>query len=241
MTHLVKRPTPVAASSVHERPPAPLEAFDLEYSFGPSFKLGPLNVKCEHAQITHLQGAPGAGKSTLLALLAGRMPWDAGYLLSDQRRVDLKSAQSARLWRRRVSFMPDRPALPMRRSLRELLELSLVARQIRGHEVKQETLRVLSELGLLSLSRLPLQALSMAQYRLAQVALATCGHLDLVLLDEPFAHLPEKDAFELRNYLKSFAQRGSALLISSHNASILEGVAHASIELQQGQLRGGLR
>ncbi len=128
--------------------PAPLEAFDLKYTFDKGFSLGPLSLKLAHAEVLHLQGAPGAGKSTLLALLAGRLPWGQGRLLSFQSQQHLHEPQSLQHWRRRVGYMPDRPELPMKRSLREVLALSLVARQVNRQEGKKEIMRVLSKLGL---------------------------------------------------------------------------------------------
>jgi ABC-type multidrug transport system ATPase subunit len=215
--------------------PAILELFDMQFQFGSAFQLGPITLKLMPGEILHLQGNPGAGKSTLLALLAGTLPWSSGRLLSNQSLIDMKSPGALQAWRRRVGSMTGAPSLPMHRSLKELLRLVLVARQHKGHGAKREIMRVLTETGLHALANVPLQTLSMAQFRRAQIALASCGSLDLLLLDEPFTHLPEAEARDIRDYLQHLVQHGTSIIVTSHNPSILQGVAARSIELQQGQ------
>jgi ABC-type multidrug transport system ATPase subunit len=212
-----------------------LEARDLQFEYPGGFRLGPLQLRLFPGELTALSGEPGSGKSTLLKLLAARLEVQSGTLLFRQEPLG-DSLRGHCAWRRRLGVMDQALALPSGRSLRELLHLCLAARGMGGRARRAEVMRLLGETGQLARADQPCGNLSTGQARWAQLALAQCGVPDLLLLDEPFAHLSPDHQEDLLTYLRRLAARGTAILLCTHGGQPRLPVETRRLRLLDGRL-----
>jgi ABC-type multidrug transport system ATPase subunit len=219
-----------------QRSPLPLlEARGLEFSYPGGFRLGPLDLRLQAGEVVALEGEPGAGKSTLLRLLQGRLRPSAGHLLFRQEPLRLSSAQDGAQWRRCLGVLDQGIPLPALRSPRELVRLSLAVHGQGARERRREATRILGEAGLLARAEQPCGTLSTGQSRWVHLALAMCGVPELMLLDEPLAHLsPDQQAAMVR-VLERQALRGTAVLFCRHGDAAAHG-ALRRLRLEQGRL-----
>jgi ABC-type multidrug transport system ATPase subunit len=195
-----------------------LEARGLEFQYPGGFRLGPLDLRLFAGELVSLEGEPGAGKSTLLRLLAARQRPEAGTLLLRQEPLAGRRLTELAAWRRRLGLLDQDAGLPAQRSPRELLRLALAAHGLGARQRRQESMRILGETGLLARADLPCGSLSTGQGRWVQLALALCGLPELLLLDEPLAHLSPDHQVEMVASLRRLARRGMAVLFCGHGA-----------------------
>lgn len=170
--------------------------------------------RVQEGEVVALVGANGSGKSTLLALLAGE-------LASDDPRIERHYAAGVRL------FWADQHSrgLPVGDPPLKQLE-----RWVSAPRARQ----------LLGLARLPVDAwhrppttLSGGERARAGLALMVATEANLLLLDEPEAHLDLDGILTLEHML---ADTRATVVFASHDRRLIEHVATRVMVLADGQL-----
>lgn len=168
-----------------------------------------------------LVGPSGAGKSTLLALAAGLVSPTAGSVVADGVPLD---ASNAAAWRRRIAWIGQDPAL-FAASLRANLDLA------RANARPDSSLEAAIELAGLApvLARLPRglgtplgeggAGLSGGEIRRLTLARAALADADIVLADEPTAHLDPRTARAVTEGLLELS-RGRTLVVATHDPAL---------------------
>ena len=175
-----------------------------------------------------LLGASGAGKTTLLALLAGLLPANSGAIRIGG--VDL-AEQSAATLRRRMAWMGQRPHV-FSASVSDNITLG---RPVDASMAVSDALH-LAELGAVAQAQPGVMladgghGLSGGEaVRLALARVAVWPHADLLLVDEPTAHLDSETAARVTDALLALA-RGKTLLVATHDP-VLAARLHRAIDL----------
>jgi osmoprotectant transport system ATP-binding protein len=164
----------------------PAIAFEgVRKGWGPHAVLEAIDLAFAHGRITAVVGRSGCGKSTLLRLCNGLLAPDAGTVRVLGEALPAKDPVALR---RRIGYAVQQAALFPHLTARE--NMTLVAR-LAGWSAaalaeRLETLRVLVELPVAALDRLP-HALSGGQQQRVGLCRALFLHPDILLLDEPFA------------------------------------------------------
>ena len=177
---------------------------------GLSFDMTPNEVFC-------LLGPNGTGKSTLLQCLDGLLPLASGKILLDGQ--DL-SRWGRREIARRVAFIPQNhvPVFPF-----TALEVALLGRTphlgIFGSPGKRDqhlAEEALDRLGVLSLRDRPYTDISGGESQLVLLASVLAQQAELLLLDEPTAHLDFGNQTRFLRTLGTLAREGLSVLLTSH-------------------------
>ncbi len=207
---------------------------------GVTFRLGP-------GEGLALLGGNGAGKSTLIRVLAG-------LLLPKEGKARLWGLDPwrfrTRLARRYGLVLGGRSRLSPLLSVEENLRLWGALYGLSRAHTKRRIQEVAEALGLTPLLGVAASRLSLGQRNRAELALALLPEPELLLLDEPFIGLDalgRKSVLGLLQTLK--ANRGTTLILASHELSGVEGVLERALVLRRGEvaflgdlaaLRGGL-
>ena len=186
-----------------------------------------VNSRFDGTGVMSFLGPNGAGKTTLLRHLTGVYRQDSGSVTFDGQPgweyVDAKA---------RSASIPDDWFYFMQAGLRDMM------RFYRGLYPKfdQERFEKLREVFALDEKR-PLRRMSMGQQKLAAFWLALCTMPDYLILDEPVDGLDpvlRRQVWSL--ILQDVAERGTTVLVSSHNLRELEDVcAHVGV-MSRGKL-----
>ncbi len=172
-------------------------------------------------------GPSGSGKSTLLAVLLGHLrPWAGRYLVND---TDTRTVDS-RLLRRRIAWCPQEGHL-FNSTLRANL---LLARGRDDAPGSGEMIQVLRRVGLSELlDRLPLGLdcpigaeggrLSGGERQRVAVARTLLSRADVILIDEPTAHLDEDSAERLIADLRVALRDQLTVLVTHHPVASTAG------------------
>ncbi|OWA34911.1 thiol reductant ABC exporter subunit CydD [Saccharibacillus sp. O16] len=186
-----------------------------------------INLKLSGPNKIGIVGLSGAGKSTLIDVLGGFLPpteGSANWTLGEQRRP-----LTSRAWRERITYIPQQPYL-FSGTLADNIAF------YRPQADREDVLRAAEEAGLRSLlMKLPLgldepvgaggRPLSGGQEQRVALARALLGQRQMMLLDEPTAHLDIETEYELKaTMLKLF--EGRLVILATHRLHWMADMDH---------------
>lgn len=188
-----------------------------------------------------LTGPTGAGKTTLIRLLLRLNLPESGrvYVLGEDL-VRLPARRRPAL-RRRIGVVGQELSLLNDRSVEHNLLLALAVRGKRGEPATRRMGQLLDEAKLMHRRHdLPAQLSGGERQRLA-LARAAAGYPDLVLADEPTAHLDTENAAVVTQWLSRLQTAGATVIVVTHSPRHFESVAGARMyTLQRGTLVDGV-
>jgi ABC-2 type transport system ATP-binding protein len=204
---------------------------DLTKIYGAVTAVDHISFTLQPATTVALLGGNGAGKTTTIAMLLGLVVPTSGEV-----RVfgaDMSRNRGAVAYR--MNFQSPYVDLPMRLTVRQNLT---VYAGLYGVATAAERIAYIAEdLQITSLLDRPTGKLSAGQKTRVGLAKALLNAPELLLLDEPTASLDPDTADWVRHKLKQYAQdRGSTLLLASHNMAEVERLAGRVILLHQGRI-----
>jgi ABC-type transport system involved in cytochrome bd biosynthesis fused ATPase/permease subunit len=178
-------------------------------------------------------GPNGSGKSTCLRLLLALAQPTAGEILVNGHSL---SEHDADAWRARVAFLPQRPYLPPRATVRGAIRF--LAPAVDDAAMMRALDRVgltepLSGKGVAPLE-VRVDTLSVGQRQRVALARLLCRHADVVLLDEPDANLDADGLALLADVLRDLA-RDRRVAFVAHSPKIL-GLADHVVTLEVGRV-----
>lgn len=190
-----------------------------------------VDFSIQPAQIAAVIGPNGSGKTTLLRILATLMrPSDgdirvAGYPLPEE----------AVLARTHIGVVLHQPLLYSDLTARENLvfHARLHNRENSDHQISQ----LLQRVGLAGREDDLVRTFSRGMQQRLAIARAILTNPDILLLDEPFTGLDSEGIVTLTVILKQMADRGAAILLSSHDIPGVEMLATRFLILNKGKMQ----
>lgn len=192
-----------------------IQVKELYKSFDSFKALSGLNITVPRGAVYGLVGPNGAGKSTLIRHLAGIYRQDSGEVLIDGQPVFENPAV-----KQRVAYIPDDVFYFAQSNVRDL------ARFYQGMYPSFDKERFESLRGVFELDeKKPIRKLSKGMQKQAAFWVALSLMPEVVILDEPVDGLdPVMRRQVWRLLMSDVAERGTTVLVSSHNLRELEDV-----------------
>ncbi len=189
------------------------------------------DLELRRGEVVVLAGPSGAGKSTAAALILGLRRPDAGRVLVDGRDLATLDPQA---WRRRIGWLPQRPTM-FRGTVRENIALGDPAASLERVEAAGELAGVgdiVAELrrGYDAVIGPGGRGLSAGEQRRIALARALLTEPELLILDEPFAHLDPESTAVVARAIAQIAP-GRAVLVIEHDSHLLT-VPHRTVLVQ---------
>ncbi|MEE1651798.1 ATP-binding cassette domain-containing protein [Brachybacterium sp. J144] len=205
----------------------PLEVRGLVKTYAGSMAVDELDFRCRPGTVTGLLGANGAGKTTTLRILTGLTAADRGEALVGGRRYrDLPRAG------RTVGVMLDARSLHGGRTGIETLRLA--ARTVGVPVERAEA--VLEQVGLEEAATRRVSAYSPGLLRRLGIGVALIGDPAALVLDEPANGLDPEGIRWLRRLLRSFADAGGTVLVTSHQLREVQAAVDRLVVISRGRL-----
>ena len=192
----------------------------LAFAFGEEQQLfHDFNLDVHPGEHVALVGESGAGKTVLMLLLAGLLPAKAGSIEVGGVRV---SAETLPWLRGRMAWMGQHPHL-FAGSVQHNVSLGRhgLDRHAVEHAMQVAGLKAVVQAhpgSILGEGGTGLSGGEGARLALARLVVAT--HADLILLDEPTAHLDRETAAQIVQAVKNFAQ-GRTLIVATHDPLLI--------------------
>jgi ABC-2 type transport system ATP-binding protein len=186
---------------------AAIEIQGLSKRFGEVAAVDDLSFSARQGAVTGFLGPNGAGKSTTLRMLLGLVRPTAGIATIGGKRY----AELAEPFRH-VGAVLEADALHPGRRARDHLRVLAVAAGLPLSRVDA----VLREVDLAHAGRRRVKGFSLGMRQRLGLASALLGEPEILILDEPANGLDPEGVHWLRQYLRTFADQGGTVLVSSH-------------------------
>jgi ABC-2 type transport system ATP-binding protein len=194
-----------------------LEVRDICKRFGPVKALDGCAFSVERGRMLGFLGPNGAGKTTTMRAIFGLVKPESGVVLWDGRPVQLQD-------RLRFGYMPEERGLYPRMPVAAQIAYFGRLHGMEGNQARLAAAAWLERLGLGERATAKLEELSHGNQQRAQLAAALVHEPDLLVLDEPFAGLDPVAVQTLAELLRTQAERGAAVLFSSHQLDLVEDI-----------------
>ncbi|MBX3113999.1 MAG: ABC transporter ATP-binding protein [Fimbriimonadaceae bacterium] len=194
-----------------------LTATDIVVNLSENFSLGPVSLTLTPGSISVILGENGSGKTTLLRALLGEHSLSSGTLTYDNKDWTKYTLQEkARL----CSLVPQFEPIPFSFTV---LETVLMARlpwsnsrweNEADHKAAEHAIR---QLNLEHLANQSIASLSGGERQRTLIARSLAQEPEVLLLDEPTAHVDLKSRHELSQILTNLALDGKCLVVTTHD------------------------
>ena len=187
-------------------------------------------------QLTFLTGHSGAGKSTLLKLIMMIERPTQGQVLIDNQNLNGFSNRHIPLLRRKIGMVHQNHQLLFDRSVFDNVALPLIIAGYARADIGKRVRAALDKVGLLDKEKLNPIMLSGGEQQRVGIARAVVNKPPLLLADEPTGNLDPALSEEIMDLFKDFARVGVAVLIATHDLSLIARYNHRLLTLREGRL-----
>ena len=211
------------------------------YSIGGKDILDGISLDIEKGDVLSVLGPNGAGKSTLLLCMMNLLKPQMGSILVDGKRISEMSPQELA---KKVSFVPQNLKPVFGYSVFEFVLMGrapLISPLGRpGKADKAAAYEAIEKMGLTELADRPCTEISGGEMQQAAIARAIVRKPQVILFDEPTAHLDFGNQLRTLKIIKELSREGYTTVITTHNpdhAIMLGG--RAAILDKQGKITLG--
>ena len=217
-----------------------LQIKNVTLSYESKAVLKDVSLELRRGEMVGIVGRNGSGKSTLIKAISGVLsPWSGEIVLNGQRISRLTRQQLARL----VAVVPQNPSLPEAFSA---LEIVLMGRYphlgLFGYERQRDlsiVWRALERTGTESLAQRRMSELSGGERQRVIIARALAQEPEIILLDEPTAHLDIQHQLEVMELMQNLVNQGLAAIAAIHDLPLAARFCHRLLLLNNGSVWAG--
>jgi len=187
-------------------------------------------------EMLFVTGHSGAGKSTLLKLIHLSERPSRGAVLFGERNLLKVRGRRVALHRREVGVVFQDHRLLPDRSVVDNVALPLILRGLRRSDIHKRVRVTLDKVGLGARAHaLPAQ-LSAGEQQRVGIARAIVGEPRLLVADEPTGNLDPTLSAEILALFASLPERGTSVLVASHDLALLKRMKKRVLVLDHGKL-----
>lgn len=198
--------------------------------------LSEVSFSVDAGEMLFVTGHSGAGKSTLLKLIQLAERPSRGSVLFSERNLARVRGGAVALHRRNIGVVYQNHQLLKDRSVAENVGLPLVLRGMKRAEIGKRVRSLLAKLGLEAREQaLPVQ-LSAGEQQRVGIARAIIAEPALLIADEPTGNLDPTLSADIMALFASLPERGTSVLVASHDVSLVKRMRKRVLVLEQGRL-----
>ena len=198
--------------------------------------LSEVSFAVDAGEMLFVTGHSGAGKSTLLRLIQLAERPSRGAVLFDERNLAKVRGGRIAAHRRNVGVVYQNHQLLADRSVADNVALPLVLRGMKRAEIGKRVRSILGRVGLEARANaLPTQ-LSAGEQQRVGIARAVVAEPPLLVADEPTGNLDPALSGEIMALFASLPERGTSVLIASHDLALVKRMRRRVLVLEHGRL-----
>ena len=210
--------------------------YHLSKRYGDVQVLRDVNLQVANGEFVFLVGPSGAGKSTLLRMIyMDEMPTDGQVIVGPYVSTQVKR-RHVPLVRRKIGIIFQDFKLLEDRDVFENIAVALRVTGEKNYEIKRKVMGVLTQVGLYHKRYdLPVKLSGGEQQRIA-LARAIVNSPEILLADEPTGNLDPDVTNEILQLMLKINSAGTAVLMATHNHSLVKNFGQRIIHLRDGTI-----
>lgn len=198
------------------------------------FALKNISLNIDDGEFVCIRGKSGSGKTTLLNLIGLVDKIEQGkYMLNGVDVNQLGPLGFDHLRRDNIGFVFQNYELMNRYTVRENIELPLLAKRISYRERKKKVEAVLNHLGIEKLSKMLPGKLSGGEKQRVAIARAYVTDNPIIIADEPTGALDTENAAIVMNMFREINENGRTIILVTHDDDVAK-YGTRTIELVDG-------
>ena len=204
--------------------------------FGQITALEDVSFEIDKGEFVFLTGPSGAGKTTVVKLLLGEYLPSSGEIKVNEKEIHKVPPRKLHLWRRKLGVVFQDYKLFSDRTVEENVTLPLQIQKVPAKEISSRVGKTLALVGLSERARLFPAQLAGGELQRTSLARAIVTAPEILLADEPTGNLDPVTSLEMVKLLKEINEKGTTVLMATHNQEIVDSCKNRVIELDKGKV-----
>ena len=187
-----------------------------------------------HRNITIITGDSGSGKSTLIKLIMKELNPTEGTIIVNGQNLNRMKHRNIAKYRRGLGVVFQDFRLLKDRNIYENIAFALRVTETSTRVIKKKVPAALSLVGLAQKYKSFPKELSGGEQQRVAIARAIVNEPAILLADEPTGNLDPTNSWEIMSLLKEANERGTTVLVVTHNQEIVNEMNERVITMKQG-------
>lgn len=196
--------------------------------------LNGVNLKIEQGEFVFIVGDSGSGKSTLIRLLMKELDPTSGTIIVNGMNLNRMKHRHIAKYRRHLGVVFQDFRLLKDRNIYENIAFAQRVIETPTRVLKQKVPAALSLVGLAQKYKAYPKELSGGEQQRIAIARAVVNEPAILLADEPTGNLDPTNAWEIMKLLEEANERGTTVLVVTHNHEIVAEMKKRVITMQKG-------
>ena len=193
-----------------------------------------MNLHVEKGEFVFVVGNSGSGKSTLIKLLLKELDPTSGTITVNGQQLNKLRRRKVAKYRRGVGVVFQDFRLLKDRNIYENIAFALRVTETPTRIIKKKVPAALSLVGLAQKYKSFPKELSGGEQQRVAIARALVNEPAILLADEPTGNLDPTNSWEIMSILKEANERGTTVLVVTHNQEIVNEMNERVITMKQG-------
>ena len=193
-----------------------------------------ISLHIERGEFVFVVGDSGSGKSTLIKLLLKELDSTSGTIIVSGEKLEGMKHRRVAKYRRKLGVVFQDFRLLKDRDVYENVAFAQRVVNRPTRVIRKRVPEVLQEVGLAGKYKAYPDELSGGEQQRVALARAIVNRPDILLADEPTGNLDPKTSEEIMKLLEEINQRGTTVLVVTHNKEIVNSMKKRVLTMHNG-------
>ncbi|PXV90139.1 cell division transport system ATP-binding protein [Lachnotalea glycerini] len=193
-----------------------------------------VSLSIEKGEFVFIVGSSGSGKSTLIKLLLKELEPTSGKITVNSKNLSRLKRRQIPKFRREIGVVFQDFRLLKDRNVYENVAFAQRVIQVPTKNIKRQVPAMLSMVGLAEKYKSNPKELSGGEQQRVALARALVNKPSILLADEPTGNLDPKNSWDIMKLLEEANQRGTTVLVVTHNREIVDAMQKRVITMNKG-------
>ena len=198
--------------------------------------LNDVSLKIEQGEFVFVVGDSGAGKSTFIRLLMKELEPTSGKIQVMGQDLGNLTHKQVPYYRRKIGVAFQDFRLLKDRNVYENIAFALRVTETPSRVIKKKVPAALSLVGLAQKYKSFPKELSGGEQQRVAIARAIVNEPSILIADEPTGNLDPDNSWEIMKLLEEANQRGTTVIVVTHNHEIVKMMNKRVITMKQGNI-----